>query len=141
VLVVGDGPLRSALDAHARRVSSPVQLVGASADVPRLLAAADVVVLCSDWEARPLVAQEALRAGVPLVATDVGGVRDLVGRAAVLVPAGDAAALRAAIDRVLADPSLRADLSAAGPQQAATWPTAEAMISRIEQIYLDLTSR
>jgi glycosyltransferase involved in cell wall biosynthesis len=141
VLVAGDGPLRDRLRQHASRRSAPVQFLGPRTDVAELLAAADLVVLPSAWEARPLVAQEALRAGVPLVATAVGGVPGLVGDAAVLVPPGDPAALRAAMLQVLTDPDLRRQLRTAGPHQAQEWPTVEQMVDQLESAYLDLTSR
>ena len=79
-------------------------LLGHRTDVADLLAAADLAVVTSDWEARQLFAQEALRAGVPLVATAVGGLPELVGDAAVLVPPGDVDALDAAVRRLLDDP-------------------------------------
>ena len=64
-------------------------MLGRSDDIGSLLAAADLALLTSTWEARALVAQEALLAGVPLVSTRVGGIEELVGSAAVLVPPGD----------------------------------------------------
>lgn len=138
--IAGDGPLAGKLRRQAAERRAPVQFLGARADVADLLAAADVVALPSDWEARPLAAQEALRAGVPLVATDVGGVRDLVGEAAVLVPAGDAAALGAGLRLVLEDAATRDRLRVAGPAQAAGWPTVEQMVDQIWSTYLDLIS-
>ena len=86
---------------------APVTLLGHRDDVAYLLTAADVAVVSSVWEARQLFAQEALRAGVPLVATAVGGLPGLVGEAAVLVPPKDVDALDAAVRRLLADPQLR----------------------------------
>ena len=59
-----------------------------SDDIASLLGAADVALLTSTWEARALVAQEALLAGVPLISTRVGGIEELVDSAAVLVPPG-----------------------------------------------------
>lgn len=140
VLVAGDGPLRAKLEQQAARLRSPLELLGHRDDVPALIRAATVIVLPSDWEARPLVAQEALRAGVPLVATAVGGVPGLVGPAAVLVPPGDAAALRRALDGLLSDPEQRRRLAAAGPKQAEGWPTERDMVTLIANVYLDLAS-
>jgi len=74
------------------------------------------------------------------VATDVGGVRDLVGDAAVLVPAGDTTALAAGLMGVLDDERLRRQLRTAGPVRAATWPTVDEMVDRIVADYLDLNS-
>ena len=141
VAVAGAGSLREALERQARAVDCPLLLLGRRDDVADLLHAADVVVLPSDWEGYPLVAQEALRAGVPLVATAVGGVPALVGGAAALVPAGDAPALRAEVERLLADPAAREDLSRAGTDQERTWPTLELTVNDLEGIYRSLDYR
>jgi glycosyltransferase involved in cell wall biosynthesis len=122
LVIAGEGPERAALAARIEGEKPPVTLLGHRADIADLLAAADVFVLSSRWEARALVVQEALRAAVPVVATAVGGIPDLVAGAARLVPWNDAAALAAAIRGVLTDPDLRDGLCAAGPVQAATWP-------------------
>ena len=124
LVIAGAGPLRAGLAARIDEERPRVTLLGHREDIADLLAAADLFVLSSRWEARALVVQEALRAGVPVVATAVGGIPDLVGGAASLVPWNDAPALAAAIRAVLADPDLRDGLRAAGPVQAATWPTA-----------------
>jgi glycosyltransferase involved in cell wall biosynthesis len=62
-----------------------------------------------------------MRAGVPVIATKVGGLPELVGDAAILVPPNDAAALAGGIRRVLTDRVLRDELRAAGPARAAEW--------------------
>ncbi|MEV6788019.1 glycosyltransferase, partial [Streptomyces sp. NPDC051098] len=100
----------------------------------------DVAVLPSRWEARALLAQEALRAGVPLVATAVGGVPELVGDAAELVPYGDGDALAEAVARLLRDPARRDELVAAGRAQAATWPTEDETIAQVLSVYDELTA-
>jgi glycosyltransferase involved in cell wall biosynthesis len=141
VVVAGDGLYGAELEALATTMRSPLRLLGHRADIADLLAAADVVALPSDWEARPLVAQEALRAGVPLVCTAVGGVPGLVGDAALLVPAGEAEPLRVALEQVLGDPALRARLAEAGPARAATWPSVDDMVDELVSTYLDLRSR
>jgi glycosyltransferase involved in cell wall biosynthesis len=86
VVIAGSGPSQDALAAQVAATGAPVTLLGHRTDVPDLLAAADLAVITSRWEARQLFAQEALRAGVPLVTTAVGGLPGLVGDAAVLVP-------------------------------------------------------
>ncbi|MDH6113540.1 glycosyltransferase involved in cell wall biosynthesis [Kitasatospora sp. MAP12-15] len=141
VLIAGDGPQGPELRARAAAEKLPVVLLGHRTDVPDLLAAADVVVISSRWEARSLVAQEALRAGVPLVATAVGGIPELVGDAAVLVPAGDPAALGRAVRELLADPARRAALAAAGPVQAETWPDEAATVAQVLSTYDELVQR
>ncbi|OPC83508.1 glycosyltransferase [Embleya scabrispora] len=138
VVVAGDGPLRETLQERIDAESLPVRLLGHRSDVADLLGAADVVVLPSRWEARALVAQEALRSGVPLVATAVGGVPELVGEAAVLVPYGDAEALAGSVTALLADPDRRSELAAAGPLQAATWPGERETIAQVLSIYEEL---
>lgn len=140
VVIVGDGPLRRTLEQQAHSKQAPVEFVGASDDVTRWLSRATVVALPSDWEARALVAQEALSAGVPLVATRVGGIPELVGDAAVLVPAGDADSLRRALEQVLGDATLREQLSTAGPVRAATWPDAGAMTDVVVSAYDEVTT-
>nr|WP_183341003.1 glycosyltransferase family 4 protein [Microlunatus antarcticus] len=120
--LVGSGPLRDAL---ARRVADerlPVTLVGASDDVASWYHAADLVLLPSRWEARALVAQEAMLAGVPLVATRVGGIPELVGEAAVLIDPDDARAAAGVVRDLAGDPAARHRLADLGLRQAATWP-------------------
>jgi glycosyltransferase involved in cell wall biosynthesis len=140
VVLAGDGPDRPALVEASARLSVPVVLLGHRSDVPDLLAACDVVVVPARWEGQPLIVQEALRAGRALVATDVGGIPDLVGDAAILVPYGDRAALGSAVAAVLDDPELANRLEAAGPVQAATWPDLAAAVDQVEGIYAELAS-
>jgi glycosyltransferase involved in cell wall biosynthesis len=134
VAVAGDGPLEDDL----RRRAPQVRWLGRRDDVGDLLAAADVVVLPSIWEARSLTAQEALRAGRPLVATAVGGVPDLVRDGAVLVPPRDAAALGAAVRRLLDDRGEAARVAARGRAVASTWPTAEDTAEQVRAVYEQL---
>jgi glycosyltransferase involved in cell wall biosynthesis len=92
--------------------------------VPALLAAAAVFVLPSVWEGQPLILQEALRAGVPVVATRVGGTPELTGEdAALLVPPGDPAQLAGAVRAVLTDPALAARMRQAALDRARALPS------------------
>lgn len=138
--VAGDGPLRADLTRLIAATGAPVTLLGRRDDVPALYAQADLAVLPSDWEARPLAVQEALRAGVPTVCTDVGGVAELVGDAAVVVPPGDPDALRAALLGLARDAARRSALAEAGVRRAATWPTVDNTVDAVENIYLNLYS-
>jgi glycosyltransferase involved in cell wall biosynthesis len=138
VVIAGDGPLQQQLSEQIGARQLPVTLLGRRTDVADLLGAADVCVLPSVWEARSLTAQEALRAGVPLVASRVGGIPELVGDAADLVPPGDAAALAEAVTAVLVDPDRTARLSAAGPRQAATWPDEAGTARQLVAVYREL---
>jgi glycosyltransferase involved in cell wall biosynthesis len=95
-------------------------------------------VLPSVWEARSLTAQEALRCGTPLVATRTGGLPELLGDAAALVPVGDATALAEAVTAILTDPGRAADLAAAGRVQAASWPDEEGTAGQLVAVYREL---
>jgi glycosyltransferase involved in cell wall biosynthesis len=133
--IVGEGPLRPELQDRIAAEGSHAQLLGHRTDVASLLNAADIALLTSTWEARPLVAQEALLAGVPLVATRVGGIEDLVGDAAVLVPPGDLAALVQELLALADDPERRTTLAAAGRTQAEAWPDEDQVVDDLLAVY------
>ncbi|MGX1887370.1 glycosyltransferase family 4 protein [Streptomyces sp. NPDC055287] len=139
LVVAGEGSERGALQRRIEAESLPVRLIGRREDIGELLAAADVAVLASRWEGRSVLAQEALRAGIPLVATAVGGVPELVGDAAELVPYGDGEALGSAVLRLLGDPARRLWLAEAGRAQAATWPTEDETVAQVLSVYDELT--
>lgn len=141
VVIAGGGPAHADLAERIEGSGAPVRLLGYRRDVADLLAAADVVVATSVWEGQPLFVQEALRAGAVLVATAVGGVGDIVGDAALLVPAGDVAAVDAAVVRLLDDAGLRREYAIRGPRQAATWPDEAAAHAQIMDVYAELVSR
>jgi glycosyltransferase involved in cell wall biosynthesis len=130
-VVVGDGEerLRARLEQEAdgirrRGGDGPVvRFVGARTDVSAWLRAADLFVLTSRWEARALVVQEAMAAGLPVVVTRTGGLPDLVRDAGSLVAVRDPSAVSAEVDRLLTDPEARARLGATARAVAAGWPT------------------
>ncbi len=138
VAIAGDGPSGTVLRDTVDGDRLPVRLLGRRGDVADLMAAADVCVLPSIWEARSLTAQEALRSGTPLVATRVGGIPELVGDGAELVPPGDAEALAAAVTAVLTDPDLARRLRAAGPVQAQRWPDEAGTARSLVAVYREL---
>lgn len=134
-LLAGDGPLREALQARIDAERLPVRLLGDRDDVPDLLAAATVVVWPSRWEGQPLSLSEALMAGRPVVATAVGGIPDLLGDAGVLVPYGDAAALREAVREVVADPEAAARLAGRAARRGAALPDADDAVESVLAAY------
>ena len=136
--VVGEGPERPRLEARIAAERLPVRLLGHRDDVGSLLNAADLGLLTSAWEARALVAQEALLAGLPLVAPRVGGLPELLGEAAVLVPPDDAAATRTALLRLAADPAERDRRREAGLIQAAGWPDEDDVVDDLLAAYASL---
>jgi glycosyltransferase involved in cell wall biosynthesis len=140
VVVAGSGPSYMQLAQRASEVRAKFFLLGHRTDVPDLLAGADLAVITSDWEARQLFAQEALRAGVPLVSTAVGGLPGLVGDAAVLIPPADVDALDTAVRELLADPAKRAEYAARGPRQAETWPNEQDTVADVLAAYASVTT-
>lgn len=142
-LAVGQGPLESEVVAlHARLgLAGHMTLLGRRDDVPRLLAAADVFLLASTFEGYPLAVMEALGAGLPVVATAVGGVVDAVDASAgLLVPPGRADLLAAALARVVADPAERARLAAGATEAGRRYDIAHAA-AVTEDLYRRLGAR
>ena len=131
----GDLDLLSRLRRQVEANASSVHFVGPQDDPDRWLRAAEVFVLTSHWEARALVVQEAMAAGVPVVATDTGGLRDLVAGVGTLVPVGDPSAVAAAVERYLADPAARHTASVAGRERATSWDDGKATASRWHEWY------
>jgi len=120
LVIAGDGPCRPDLERQIRRLGleSSVHLLGRRHDVDGILNSVDVGALSSDWEGSPLFVFECRAAKVPLVATAVGGVNELVqtGRNGLLVPPRDPRALAGAIEQLLTDRELSARLA----EEAAT---------------------
>ncbi|MFJ9323366.1 glycosyltransferase family 4 protein [Streptomyces globisporus] len=138
LVIAGEGRDRESLQRRIGDEELAVSLIGSREDVGELVAAADLALLPSRWEGRSLLAQEALRSGVPLVATAVGGVPELVGEAAELVPYGNAEALARTVVRLLGDPAARTRLAEAGRAQAASWPTEDDAIAHVLSVYDEL---
>jgi glycosyltransferase involved in cell wall biosynthesis len=139
VVIAGEGPLRAELQRRIEDEQLPVRLIGRRDDATELLAAADLALLPSSGESRSVLAQEALHARVPLVAAACGGVPELVGDAAELVPAKDAEALADAVVRLLDDPERQELLRDKGLRQAATWPTEDETVAQVLSVYDELT--
>ena len=116
LLLVGDGPSEYALrrEAYDLGIDDRVRFLGNRGDVPELLAASDIFVLATNWEGLPRSIIEALRAGLPVVATDLAGIPELVaeGENGYLVPRADARTLAARLAELIADDELRARMGA-----------------------------
>lgn len=133
-LVAGDGPLQDELERRTAAGGLPVRVLGRREDVADLMAAADVVVSTARWEGQPLWIQEALALGAPVVATDVGGTREVTEDAAVLVEP-DAGRIAAAVRELLADPAARTDLSRRARLRAARLPDLAATLDQLDRTY------
>ncbi|MFD0229593.1 glycosyltransferase family 4 protein [Streptomyces hirsutus] len=139
VAVAGEGSLRGELQRRITDEDLPVRLVGGRDDITDLLEAADLALLPSRREGRSVLAQQALHARVPLVAADAGGIPELVGDAAELVPYRNARALADAVVRLLGDPGRRDELRTKGVRQAAGWPTEDEAVAQVLSVYDELT--
>src|SRR5579871_1933076 len=144
LLIVGDGPDRRAAERQAQHLATPVRFAGFAphARIPAVLRHIDLLVLATRYEELPSVLIEAMAAGLPVIASRVGGIPALVSHDVngLLVPPGDPAALAAAISRVLTEPGTAARLAAAARQTAQryTWP---ALARQIAELYLHVTGK
>lgn len=139
--IVGDGECRPRLEQLARELglADKVRFLGYMLDVAPILAATDVAVLSSDNEGTPVSLIEAAAAGLPAVATAVGGVPDVVAAGCGLLAArGDAAALGAAITRLARDPGLRASMGARAREHALARFSSERLIGDVDALYREL---
>jgi glycosyltransferase involved in cell wall biosynthesis len=144
LVIVGDGPQSESIAnlVRARELGPYVRLLGHRSDIPQLLGAADLVLLTSLSEGIPLSLIEAMGAGLPVVATRVGGVPEVVeeGRTGLLAPAGDDEQLAGLILRLAADPELRERLGQAGRERAVEFFSEDRMVASYDQIYHDLAT-
>lgn len=138
LVVIGPGDA-AALHTLARDhgVSDAVRFLGARDDVRALLAAADIGVLSSDFEGSPLAVLEYMAAGLPVVATDVGGVPRLVqdGQTGLLVPRREPAALAAAVGRLLDEPGLARRMGEHGRARQRQEFSTAVMARRVTDLY------
>ena len=143
-VVAGAGPQEAMLRDRVAGLGleGRVHLLGYRSDVAEVMAACDVFVLPSLWEGLPNVVLEAMAAGVPVVATDVGGTRELVTdrESGLLAPASDPHALAHAIRQLLDDPDL-AQRCAAGGRAVAERHTIAAMVERTQAVYDEVLAR
>jgi glycosyltransferase involved in cell wall biosynthesis len=139
VAIAGSGFEKDSLRARirSRGVEDRVLLLGYRSDVPDLLAAADIYVMPSLSEGLPMAMIEAMLAGRPVLASDVGGIGELIpsDEFGVLVPPGDPDALKDGLLRLAADPALRTRLGAAARRRAEAEFTAATMADQYVRLY------
>lgn len=143
-LIVGDGPCRGELERLGTSLGlhGRVVFTGPRRDIPALMNLMDVFVLSSRWEALPVTILEAMAAGTPCVATDVGGCRDVVrpGDTGWLVPPGDPDALARAVLAILADPDQAATVTARARALVVERHSIEHFTRAMEDLYEGLLS-
>lgn len=144
VLLVGDGPERAELERLARDLGlqDAVRFLGYRPDVPDVLRALDIAVCCSDFEGSPAAVLEYMDAALPVVATEVGGIPDLIepGVHGLLVPAGDPEALADALAELLRDPARARRMGALGQERRRAEFDLDVMVRRFEDLYCELLS-
>lgn len=142
--LIGDGPERARIEAAiaARGLGADVELLGERADLPALLRGADVFLLPSEIESFGLAALEALACGVPVVASSVGGLPEVVtdGEVGFLRPVGDVAAMATAVARLLDDQPLRRRMGTAARRLVESRYALGPAVDRYLDVYLRVLS-
>ena len=145
LLIAGDGPEHSSIEMEIRRrnLQNAVRMLGMRRDIPELLGASDVVLLTSVSEGIPLTLIEGMAASLPVVATDVGGVREIVvpGETGVLAAACDDSSLAAAILLLASDQSLRKELGKSGRRRAEELFSEQRMHAEYEKLYREMVTK
>ncbi|HKY52894.1 MAG TPA: glycosyltransferase [Anaerolineales bacterium] len=140
-LIVGDGPLRGDLESYAREldIRDSVIFTGVRRDIPAVLAALDVLVISSLWEGIPVTLLEGMASALPVVATQVGSIPEVVTEeTALLVPPSDPPAMAQACTRLAHDRDLRRRLGQAGLKRVLAHYSIDAMIDRTTELYAEL---
>jgi glycosyltransferase involved in cell wall biosynthesis len=142
LIIVGDGVLRQSLESTARdlRIESSVRFAGWRRDLQSVYGAMDVVALTSRNEGTPVAVIEAMAAGLPVVATAVGGVPDVVrdNQTGLLIPPGEPMSLADTLYRVASDDELRRRLGANGREDVARRFRSERLVADIAGVYCEL---
>jgi glycosyltransferase involved in cell wall biosynthesis len=138
LVFVGDGPTKPAVvqQVASAGLTERVIFLGQRLDVAELLSSADIFALFSHWEGFPITILEAMRAGLPSVVSDVGGVREAVhescGR---IVPVGDVLGFRRALETLLSDAELRVRMGAAARARYEDNYTVQSMLEKTVAVY------
>ncbi|MFL6053639.1 MAG: glycosyltransferase [Actinoallomurus sp.] len=141
LVLAGEGPDRPALERQAARLGIDVRFLGVRTDIGRLLARADIVTLASFQEGMSNAVMEAMAAGRPVVATDVGGTGELLRGRGILVPPADPDALADGIEQVIREPALATELRLKARDWARAHLRVDVMVDDHIRIYLELLER
>lgn len=143
-LVVGDGPLRNDLESYANElgIQNSVIFTGMRRDVPSVLAALDVLVISSLWEGIPVTLLEGMASALPVVATKVGSIPDVVtDETAILVPPSDPAAIAQACLKLANNQEFRFSMGHAGRKHVTANYSIDTMIDRTASLYAELLQK
>ncbi|MFL6415994.1 MAG: glycosyltransferase family 4 protein [Bryobacteraceae bacterium] len=139
--LVGDGPTRADVEAEARRLDlcDRIEFLGDRGDIPAVLASSDLFVLSTKWEGLPLSILEAMRAGLPVITSDVGGCSEAVdhGLTGFLTPSGDITKLRENLEMALSSKPLLKAMGEAGRERFYRDFRIESMMSRLMDVYYE----
>jgi glycosyltransferase involved in cell wall biosynthesis len=142
LVLVGEGPERSRIQevVQQQQLEERVRFLGLRRDIPRLLSAADLFLLTSVSEGIPLTLIEALAVGLPVVATRVGGVQEVIedGKTGLLAPRGDDVALAKHVLRLAGDPALSRQMAELGPERARALFSDCQMHDRYSRLYREM---
>src|SRR4051794_30246244 len=138
---VGDGPTRTEVEAEVRRLglTDRVEFLGDRGDIAEILASSDLFVLATKWEGLPLSILEAMRAGLPVITSDVGGCSEAVhhGETGFIVPPSDVYQLREELENALSSKSLLKSMGEAGRARFYRDFRIESMMSKLMSVYHD----
>ncbi|MEV0386078.1 glycosyltransferase [Nonomuraea sp. NPDC050643] len=134
-VVAGEGPLRGELRRRIDAEALPVLLLGNRDDVADLLGAAVALVMPSRWEGQPLTLREALMAGTPAIASEVGGIPEILADAGILVPYRDAGRFREAVRELLASPGTALRLAEAAVRRGREMPDGDDAVESVLAVY------
>lgn len=136
---IGDGPLRAQAEQAAAACPAhiKVEFLGQRQDIPELLAQADLFVLSTNWEGFPISILEAMRAGLPVISTDVNGVREAVddGQTGLLVAPRDGDGLLAALEKLAFNPALLERMGHRGRARFEQFFSLDAMLKKTVSVY------
>lgn len=142
LILAGDGVLKNEAQELVNRIGiqENVQFMGDYTEIPKLLSQCDIFVLCSDWEGLPLSVLEAMAAGLPIVATNVGGIPDIVKENGILVPPGDVQMLAEAMLTLINDNATREHMARVSTELVKQYDIKNSSKS-YEDIYIKLLNK
>ncbi|VAX34860.1 hypothetical protein MNBD_UNCLBAC01-1102 [hydrothermal vent metagenome] len=142
LLIIGDGQLKENLKSLVKKlnIENKVKFLGFRKDIPELINILDLFVLSSTMEGVSLTLLEAMAAGKPVIATNVGGNPEVVvdGDTGLLVPSGDPKKMAEAIIKILSDKELAAQMGNAGRKRVEKFFSLEKMVDKYEKIYQEV---